>query len=61
MSLGARDLDLLDAAADVQRGGSSGGRKQAGKRGEDDGGGETDAHTLSWRTPPGASGCGRRR
>jgi hypothetical protein len=49
--LGARDLDLVDAAADVQRGGSGGGRKQAGERGEDGGGSETDGDTLSWPTP----------
>jgi hypothetical protein len=49
--LGARDVDLLDAAADVQRGGSGRRRKQAGERGEDDGGRETDARTLSLADP----------
>jgi hypothetical protein len=44
-------VDLLDAAADVQRGGSGRRRKQAGERGEDDGGRETDARTLSLADP----------
>jgi hypothetical protein len=44
----AADLDLLDAAADLQRGGRRGGRKQAGERGENGGGSEADPRTLSW-------------